>query len=181
MKTFKLYSLQMLLDEGEGVYLKNIPLDDGLIVNKEVDGQSWLIDAVVSTKYKDLFERLSEKQEQILIEVVITNESNFPATMTATIRQMTTLSKQISVLFTGSLAVRKDQIVNTILKQIVREGYSGEELLTEFTKRTSVEGVTTVLKERLYKQLQQTGSLDIDAVFEESALPSKQSLQKNND
>lgn len=63
MKTFKLISLQIV----EGADLKDIELQDGLIINKEDDLSSWLIEAYISKSYLDYF----KSGDEMIVQVVI--------------------------------------------------------------------------------------------------------------
>lgn len=135
MKTYRLYSLRILVGEEKGIVQKNIPIEDGLIINMEDDKKNWLIDAVIENSNKELFTNLFTNKETFIVEAVITSKNNYPATMSATVRKIIDLSGKIGVLLDGILVINKDDIVETILKAIVNEGLTGEDLLNEFKRR----------------------------------------------
>lgn len=79
MKTFKLVALDLIEQKEEEVVQNNIPLIDGLIINREDDDNTWLMEAYTEHSYFELFTALQEYDE-ILLQVKITKESNEPAT-----------------------------------------------------------------------------------------------------
>ena len=61
MKTFKLISLHVTGDHG----LIEIDLEDGLIINKEDENRTWLLEASVSALYEDYFQSLLEDEKNL--------------------------------------------------------------------------------------------------------------------
>jgi hypothetical protein len=160
MKTYRLYSLNILHGQDRGVLQKDIQIEDGLIIDMEQNGKKWLVDVKVDEKDQPLFEEYYRDKEKLLIEVVITSPSNYPATMVAKVRKITQLNKKVSILLDGLLIIRKDDILDVILQGIVEEGLTGEELIAEFKQRKirNSEAMKTAV-EGLYNQIMENEEL----------------------
>ncbi|WP_077622198.1 YwpF-like family protein [Sediminibacillus massiliensis] len=136
MKTFKLISLDVLEDRKEDIQQKNIPLLDGLIINREDEKNQWMLEAYLDHSYKPYFDELSDKKDKLMLQAKITKPSNQPATFVATIVEVNDLeNKHMNVLFIGTLVdLQRDQIEKT-LQALIEEGYQGDELLDAFKDR----------------------------------------------
>lgn len=135
MKTFRLVSLHLLLLENGQVINTPVPLKDGLIINREESDGSWLVEAVVSSQKKSFFQQMLDYDELCVLKVVITDKNNDPAIMSAKVRTITELSKEISVLFDASMMLGKEEVSSLILEELIADGLTGEELIKEFTHR----------------------------------------------
>ncbi|WP_026570533.1 MULTISPECIES: YwpF-like family protein [Sediminibacillus] len=135
MKTFKLISLDVLEDQHEEIRPRNIPLLDGLIINREDDQNRWLLEAYLDKSYESYFHALKEENEQVMLQGKITKESNQPATFMASITDINTIGEHINVLFLSTLVDRKKGEIERTLKTLIEEGYQGDELLDEFKDR----------------------------------------------
>lgn len=131
MKTFKLVSLQ--IEEQTG--LKDIVLEDGLIINKEDESHTWLIEAYIPATYHDYFQQIVEKAQTINIQVVITKKDNFPAPFTATIHCIKKLDQHISVILKGNLRRLRSEYAELLLQDLMQKGLYGDELLKEFKEK----------------------------------------------
>ncbi|MFB4163110.1 YwpF family protein [Alteribacillus sp. JSM 102045] len=152
MKTFRLISLQIILMEKNKVIHRSVPLQDGLIINREESNSSWLIEAVIPAEEKDFLKEI--KNQKLVFEVIITERSNEPALMTGNIRQLTDLSENYSLMIDAKMAAGKDDVSNLILEGIVQDGYSGEELLNEFMYRKNDQMEwSKKLAEKIYKEI----------------------------
>lgn len=138
MKTFKLCSLVVLLDNE--IEPNEIPLIDGLIINKEEVQKNWLIEAVISENHEDYFNKLYETQEKFMVEATITKRTNAPATFVCTVKSINKIKNNVSVLFDGLLVVKEDDFSDMILRSILEEGFEGEEILKEFKRRKKDRG-----------------------------------------
>ncbi|RXI97852.1 hypothetical protein DS745_15945 [Anaerobacillus alkaliphilus] len=138
MKTFKLCSLVVLLDHE--IEPKEIPLVDGLIINKEEVQKNWIIEAVVGDNYQQYFQKLYETQEKFMVEATITKRTNAPATFVCTVKNVKKIQTNTSVLLDGLLVVKEDDFSDMILRSIIEEGFQGEEIITEFKKRKKDRG-----------------------------------------
>lgn len=100
MKTFKLKMLK-IVEEKESI---NIPLMDGLIINREEDNNYWLIEAYMSREHVKLLEKLNhEKKSSYLLEVKITKESNKPAMFRSNLISINDIGENVNVIFQGTL------------------------------------------------------------------------------
>lgn len=131
MKTFKLITLQIFQNE----QLINIPLEDGLIINKEDEQNNWLIEGYMDKGLEQLFTPIFEKKDKLLVQVVITKKENDPAPFIVTPIVMNRFENHISVLFEGKLKKSRNDFAEQILEELIKEGYSGDELLTIFKEK----------------------------------------------
>ncbi|SFP53057.1 YwpF family protein [Salibacterium halotolerans] len=155
MKTFRLVSLFLLPAEKKGIASYRVPLQEGLIINREERDKSWLIEAVLPQSEEETFRRKMETQEQMVLEVIITDTHNDPALMTGLVRRIVPLEQRISVMFDAVMAAGKDDVSNLILEQLIEEGYSGHDMLSEFYERKQDQGKwSKEAAARIYKQLE---------------------------
>lgn len=130
MKTFKLVGLRIIQKPTKR--REEIPLIDGLIINKEDANKNWLIEAMVDKKYKTFFEDTSEHKGSLLIHATITKATNDPATFSAAVRSIKELEHHVSVLLDAQLIVNKTKLAEAVLSDLIDEGFEGEELLNAF-------------------------------------------------
>lgn len=131
MKTFKLVSLQVV----EGEELHDIPLVDGLIINKEDEHNTWLIESFIDSKFFDLFKEVSDKEQELLIQVVISKKENSPAPFKVKIRSMQVLDNHMSILFEGTLKKSTHDYAGLLLHDLIEKGLTGDQLLSEFKEQ----------------------------------------------
>lgn len=132
MKTFKLNSLSVLESKKDQIKEHPIELIDGLIINREDDEGQWLTEAYTDQKYKGLFQRLKNSQEELMIEVKITKESNAPVTFITTIVGINDIGDFMNVLLIGKMIDKRKGIIEDLLSDLIAKGYQGEELLARF-------------------------------------------------
>lgn len=132
MKTFKLKSLQVFEGRENEIKKHAIDLTDGLIINREDDQEQWLVEAFISQKHEDFFLKLEEAEEELMIEVKITKESNAPATFITTIIGINEIGNHINVLLLGKMVDKRKNIIENLLSDLIADGYHGEELLDRF-------------------------------------------------
>ncbi|GGC79621.1 hypothetical protein GCM10007216_07630 [Thalassobacillus devorans] len=137
MKTFKLVSLDLVEEKAEDITQRRIKLIDGLIINREDDKGRWVIEAYVDQSYQSFFEEYVENEEELLVQVKITKESNQPATFLVKAIDTNIISDNMNVLFMGSIVDRRQDQIEKTLKLLIEEGFQGEDLLEEFKKRGS--------------------------------------------
>ncbi|MBX0356680.1 YwpF-like family protein [Halobacillus sp. Nhm2S1] len=135
MKTFKLISLDIMEEKHDDITQRRIKLEDGLIINREDDHGRWIIEVYVDESYRDFFETMKEKEEEIIIQVKITKQSNRPATFLVKPIDVNMIGDRMNVIFMGTIVDRQQEQVEWVLKQLMDEGYQGEDLLEEFKKR----------------------------------------------
>ncbi|MFZ3589009.1 YwpF family protein [Bacillus sp. DJP31] len=140
MKTFKLVSLR-ISHPNHLVESQEIVLVDGLVINKEDDDRQWLLEGYMDTCYEHLFSKLKDEEREVKVEATISRKDNDPATFITTIQSISVMEDNISVLFNG-LLVGKADISESILTELIGEGFHGNRLLLEFKKRVSDNKVT---------------------------------------
>lgn len=162
MKTFKLYAISLLEKLDGKVQLKKIPIQDGLIINMEDQKQSWFIEAVFDEEHYNYFKEAYDEKRHVVVDVIITSKDNHPAAMITSIQQITNLKEGISVLFDAKLALKKDDIIRDVLKDLVVQGYTSEQLISEFQYK--IEGLSTHSQhtlDELYRLLQAKGGYNL--------------------
>lgn len=134
MKTFRLKTLDIIesTDSDKDIIQHQIPLLEGLIINREDEENRWIIEAYITKDYNDFFTRLKETRDEIMVQVKITKESNAPATFITSITGMNEVGHNMNVLFMGTIVDKQREIVEAMLKRLIDEGYHGEELLDKF-------------------------------------------------
>ncbi|MFD1849220.1 YwpF family protein [Oceanobacillus bengalensis] len=101
MKTFK---LKMLTIKGNNERQeKQIPLLDGLIINREDDKNQWIIEAYIEQGYQTFLEELFKKEDSLLLKVKITKENNNPAFFNCIIIGVNRIGDNLNVLFKGTI------------------------------------------------------------------------------
>ncbi|QQK77438.1 hypothetical protein HUG15_18880 [Salicibibacter cibarius] len=158
MKTFRLRGLHLLLEkDNEKPEEEQVELQEGLVINREEDGW-WLVEAVVAESGIATFQQLSEEGREVVMEILISHTQNDPATIVGRVRSIRPLTDRYSILIDGKMAVKKEEVFNYILETLIEDGYSGEELLTEFKKRKQDRGSwSRHLAGSLYKQYRTQG------------------------
>ncbi len=131
MKTFKIKSLIIMAHETDNIIKKEIPLKDGLVINRE-DENGWLIEAFIDKSYYEYFKSL-ETTKELMIQVKITREENDPAFFITEIISLNEInSEKINVIFEGKIVDHIKSGIEEMLKVIIDEGYQGESLLKKF-------------------------------------------------
>jgi len=132
MKTFKLNSLSILLYEQEEIKKHPIEFIDGLMINREDEEGQWLTEVYLDKQHKDLFQQLKDNNEQTMIEVKITKESNAPVTLNSRILGLNDIGDFMNVLLIGEMIDRRKSMVEDLLSNLITKGYQGKELLKRF-------------------------------------------------
>ncbi|KGP72213.1 YwpF-like family protein [Pontibacillus yanchengensis] len=135
MKTFKLIKLNVVEGESDDIQKTTIPLIDGLIINREDEDNTWLIEAYLEEQYKDYFEAIMEKDEEIVLQAKITKSTNQPAMFLVKVIDSNDIGDNCNVLFLGHILDHKKDQVENMLKDLIEKGYNGEELLHAFKNR----------------------------------------------
>jgi hypothetical protein len=131
VKTFKLISLHVVEDYG----LIEIKLLEGLVINKENDTRTWLLEAYVSTIYLDYFEDLLKKGSQFTLQIIISRRENDPAYFYSESLKINQLSEdKMSLLFSGKVK-NANTYAELLLADLIEKGLSGEKLLNEFKEK----------------------------------------------
>ena len=168
MKTFKLCSLTVLFDEEhqneENIKGREIPLVDGLIINKEEANKNWLLDAVVAPEWKPFFQDYLDRKDQLMAEVTITKKTNDPATLVCQVVGINDIGENVSIHLDAIIVVIKDDLSDMLLENLIEEGYSGEELINEFKKRKKDRGKAfQAILSNAYDKVRKKGYFDSDS------------------
>ncbi|MFT4416313.1 YwpF-like family protein [Fredinandcohnia humi] len=135
MKTFKLVSLMIFHHEEHPSRLEEIPLLDGLIINKEDGENRWIVEAFMEKQYKAIFEQSIQKQDTLNLQVTITQKSNDPASLVGAVKQIKEFENSVSVLVEGKLVPSRVNMAELLLTELLDKGLEGEGLLNEFKTR----------------------------------------------
>ncbi|SDN04106.1 YwpF family protein [Bacillus sp. OK048] len=128
MKSFKLVALEVI-EDGKSV---EIPLEDGLIINKENERASWLLEAYSDLSLYDYFKKIHVESREVIVQAVITKRDNDPAFFQTKIVSLTNFDQHISVLFEGQLRRTRSDYSELLLDSLLEKGLGGQTLLDEF-------------------------------------------------
>jgi hypothetical protein len=131
MKTFKLVSLEILEDD----MIVEVPLSDGLIINKEDEHSTWLLEAYSELFLYDYFKKISDQKREIIVQAVITKKDNDPAFFQTNIASLKKFEHHISILFKGRLRRARKDYSELLLESLLQKGHSGDDLLREFKEK----------------------------------------------
>lgn len=96
--------LKIIVPEQKTYVHNEIPLIDGLIINREDDNNQWLIEAYIDKEYLALFNELHEKNAELIVQVKITKESNDPALFISSITGVNEVAESsMNVLLLGTM------------------------------------------------------------------------------
>lgn|SRR5690625_2025060 len=132
MKTFKLKSLNVLDKKDDDIIQHEIPLIDGLIINREDDENQWIIEAYTDHSYVEYFTALKNEQYGIMLQVKISKESNDPAFFSTKIIGINEIGQHMNVLFKGTIIDQRKNEFEEVVKTLIEKGYYGERLLLKF-------------------------------------------------
>ncbi|RHW37226.1 hypothetical protein D1B31_15755 [Neobacillus notoginsengisoli] len=128
MKTFRLVSLGILDNED----MTEIPLESGLIINKEDEQANWLIEAYTDISFYEYFKKIEEKENEFIVQVNITSRENDPAFFQTRLCTLKKFERHISVLLEGRLRKTRTDYAELLLGQLLDKGLDGDTLLDEF-------------------------------------------------
>ncbi|MED3561199.1 YwpF-like family protein [Bacillus xiapuensis] len=131
MKSFKLVSLEVVENDNS----VEVPLHDGLIINKEDEQLTWLLEAYTSLSLYDYFKKIQDEGRDIIVEAVITKPDNDPAFFQTKISTLNKFENHISVLLEGNLRRLRRDYSELLLDNLIQKGLSGQALLTEFKEK----------------------------------------------
>ncbi|MEL3970705.1 YwpF-like family protein [Rossellomorea oryzaecorticis] len=131
MKTFKVISLQVV-DNDE---LQDFEIEDGLIINKEDEKSTWLVETYMPQDHIEFFQNAQQKKSDLEIQVVISHKANDPAAFMTSIRCIKKMDGRMSILFEGKLKKQRNEYAELLLDDLLQRGYSGDELMKEFREK----------------------------------------------
>ncbi|TDL32894.1 hypothetical protein E2R51_09530 [Jeotgalibacillus sp. S-D1] len=115
MKTFKLVKLQIVENDS----IRDFNLVDGLIINKEDEKQTWILEAFLPAEKIDFFKRIQQNREDLEVRAVISSERNDPASLFAHVHDVRQIGDKMSVLFTGHLRNQRNEYAEELLDHLV--------------------------------------------------------------
>lgn len=118
MKTFKLKSLIICFQSDDQFIQQDIPLIDGLIIDREDDHQQWVIEAYINQSYKNFFTLLRREQSKLILQVKITKETNDPAFFLCNIIGINDIGDNMNVLFKGTIIDQNDEVYGKWMQNI---------------------------------------------------------------
>ncbi|OUZ10164.1 YwpF-like family protein, partial [Bacillus pumilus] len=84
-----------------------------------------------------VFEVLFQQHTEVKILVTITKENNRPVHLSVQVKNIVALEENISVLLDGKMITNRYRTeTEEVLKDLVKEGLSGEKLLDAFKQNT---------------------------------------------
>lgn len=131
MKTFKLISLQIV----EDAKLVDVVLEDGLIINREDDQNSWLLEAYTDHSHLPFFQKAYDSKQDLFVKVVISKKENDPATFMTKVSSVKQLGSHLSILFEGKLKRSKNNYAEQLLDHLLHKGLDGNALMVEFKEK----------------------------------------------
>jgi hypothetical protein len=131
MKSFKLVSLE-IVDDGTSV---EVPLEDGLIINKEDDRSTWLLEAYTDLSLYDYLDEISKQNRDLIVEAVITKKDNDPAFFQTRIVTLNKFEHHTGVVLEGQLRRKRRDYSEILLENLLQKGLNGPTLLTEFKEK----------------------------------------------
>ncbi|MDN4492134.1 YwpF family protein [Ureibacillus aquaedulcis] len=130
MKTFKMLSFDLINEQG-GV---NIPIVDGIVINQENSRKSWILELFLSKDYQSTFENLKEADELFEVHVIISFPDNEPAPFKVKVSEIQEIGEKITVLLKGTIKARRSKYAEALLKSLLSENLTSDELMTRFKK-----------------------------------------------
>ncbi|MBU6080551.1 YwpF-like family protein [Allobacillus halotolerans] len=135
MKTFKLISLTTLEKLGDELQNKEIEFYEGLIIDREIDRDRWLVEGYMPKSYEDFFRSKLDKNREIVFQVRITKTENPKATLVGKVEAIEEVDDNISVIIIGNMVNRERELVEQTLQDLIEAGYQGEQLLIKFKEK----------------------------------------------
>lgn len=129
MKTFKVAAF-FFEKNGE---LVPIPLQDGLIINREDEQHSWLVELFLREEDVPAV-RAFEREKKLTARVAISHRGNDPAMFTVSIRSFQFFEGGTSVLFDAQLRQMRNEYAKQMLHTLVEQGLEGKDLLQAFSQ-----------------------------------------------
>ncbi|MCP1143639.1 YwpF family protein [Lysinibacillus endophyticus] len=130
MKTFKMLSFDLINEGGK----LNIPLIDGIIINQENSHKSWILEIFTSKEHKSTFEKYESSGDILDVHAIISFPENEPAPFKVIVYSIKEIGENISVLLKGTIKAQRNKYAEQLLKLLLEENLSKDELLERFKK-----------------------------------------------
>lgn len=132
MKTFKLISLQIVSEERAFI---DIELTDGLIINKEDDNNTWILEAFVADSQFSTVEQLVTPGKEVYVQAVITKKDNDPAAFKTVVNTLKKVDGHVIILLEGHLQKTRSKYAELLLQDLIRQGIGGDALIEQFKEK----------------------------------------------
>ncbi|RFU60734.1 YwpF family protein [Peribacillus glennii] len=132
MKTFKLISLQIVSDDRTFI---DIELADGLIINKEDDHNTWIIEAFVTEGHFDAVAHLVPTGQKVNVQAVITKKDNDPAAFKTVVNKTKKVDGHVILLLEGHLQKTRSKYAELLLQDLIQQGIVGDALIEQFKEK----------------------------------------------
>lgn len=120
-------------EENDSINEQQIAFTDGLVIDREDDKDYWLIEVYMTKDYLELFQTFKDDDE-LLVKVKISKESNDPAYFITRIIKITPIMDNFTLLLSGSLVKTETKDVTTTLSEYIAAGYNQETILKKLKK-----------------------------------------------
>lgn len=128
MKTFKMISVSIILDQEE----VPITIEDGIVINQENSSRSWILELFTDQKYEDYFNDLKMSNKVYTVKVIISYPENEPAHFEVVTYSVKQIGNHLSVLLRGTLKRVRRKYAESLLAELIEDGFTGEDLLSKF-------------------------------------------------
>lgn len=132
MKTFKLRSLQIVTEEKTNM---DIQLTDGLIINKEDDNSTWIIEAFVADSHFSTVDNLLTPGKEVQVQAVITKKDNDPAAFKTVVNTLKKVDGHVIILLEGHLQKTRSKYAELLLEDLIQQGVGGDALIEQFKEK----------------------------------------------
>lgn len=130
MKTFKMLSFDLIKKEES----LNLPIVDGIVINQENSRKSWILELFLPKKYQSIFEDLKAANSVFEVHVIISFPENEPAPFQVMVSNIRIIGEKVSVLLKGTIKTQRSKYSEALLKHLLTDDLSKDELLTLFKK-----------------------------------------------
>lgn len=121
-------SFDLIKEDGK----QHFPLIDGIVINQENSHKSWVLELYISREHITTFQQLHTSGEVFDAHVVISFPDNEPAPFTVVVSEIREIQGHFSVLLKGSVKQLRKKYAEQLLKLLLEENLSKEELLKRF-------------------------------------------------
>lgn len=128
MKTFKMLSLGVEQED----QVTDYPVHDGIIINQENNERSWILEMLVALPHQETFETFQQTGEVMAVQVVISYPGNEPAPFEVVVHAVKVMGEHVSVLMKGTLKRARRKYAESLLSELLEDGFEGQELLERF-------------------------------------------------
>src|SRR5690625_4711494 len=120
-------------EENDSINQQQIAFTDSLVIYREDDKDYLLIEVYMTKDYLELFQTCKDDDE-LLVKVKISKESNDPAYFITRIIKITPIMDNFTLLLSGSLVKSETKDVTTTLSEYIAAGYNQETILKKLKK-----------------------------------------------